>query len=1227
VRSAILRASLIAAVVLVLAAACSAAPDEVRAFWVDGWGAGFLNQTQVNKLLGVVGDPNQKGDIRNANCNSVIVQVRRRADTAYPSGMGEPYMSGLSPSNFNALQAMINAAHDTTGGKQRIDVHCWLVAFATGGGTVWSQHNNPGDPPNYWPTLDSGGATTADYAFDPGHPNCEEYLTNVCMDMVNNFDIDGIHYDYIRFTGNNQGFNPTSVARFNTIKGRTGQPSSADEVFKQWRRDQVTALVRKVYAKIQSVKPWVKHSGSFVTWNPSPTASTRDAFKATRPYYDVYSDWDSWMEEGIVDMAVPMTYYDWALLPDDYTRWINFEKDRKFNRHMVIGPGIYHNTDMQNAILEILMTRTASPAGNYAQGWSGYSYRVPYTGGTWEAFSPELVAQVTPTTANIPDMPWKSSPTKGHISGTVTYAANGAWADGATVGIAGPDNRTMPCDGTGFYAFIDVTPGSYVVTASKAGYPDAVRNVTVAIGSVTGNMYVTDFSLGGGTPPPAISNVQATGITTTGATITWTTDQAATSQVQYGLTTSYGNLSPLDSTPLTSHSVPLSGLTPGTTYHYRVISGNANGTTTSGDYMFTTVGPPVISNVQATGITNNAATITWTTDQASSSQMEYGLTASYGSLSPLNSTPVTSHSVALSGLTPNTLYHYRVISANGNGSRTSSDYTFTTSGPPTISNVQATGIGATGATITWTTSAPTDGRVNYGATTSYGSQATDPNSNTTSHSVTLTGLTASTQYHYQCVSTNAYGTATSTDYTFTTTQVVVEIIMDNTDPGWSNTSPGGATWSAGSNSLVPKIGTNYLYTAGSGSASSVTRSCRWTPNLSSAGTYDVYVYYQIGTNRNLRAPYIVHYNGGQVTSVQNQWSSTANQGGWFLVGQDLPFLAGSAGYVELTNASTDTNYVSADAAKFVFKAPADTTAPVMASVTDDMYTTSTTTLNGSWSAADPETGIQRYEYAVGTTSGGWQVKGWTSAETATSAAIGGLSLTVGQTYYISARAVNGASLTSTVMSSTGVTVAHSVASIAEAKALDDTDPVALPAASTVSAKFTGYLYVEDSTERASGIRVQSSAAVVLDQTAQVFGRLTVIDGLERALTDCKVVPGAMGTEVQPLVMVTKWLGGGALNAHTPGVSDGFGPNNVGLLVTIVGTVKDKQPGYIYVSDGSNVPDSSGNIEVRVDTTYLADPPEIGKHVVITGISTVYDTGAAHVRMIRVRSDADVTSYD
>ena len=90
--------------------------------------------------------------------------------------------------------------------------------------------------------------------------------------------------------------------------------------------------------------------------------------------------------------------------------------------------------------------------------------------------------------------------------------------------------------------------------------------------------------------------------------------------------------------------------------------------------------PPVISDEQASGITASGATITWTTDEASNSIVEYGLTASYGS-SASNATNAVSHSIPLSGLSGNTLYHYRVKSTDPAGNTaTSIDHSFQTGG-------------------------------------------------------------------------------------------------------------------------------------------------------------------------------------------------------------------------------------------------------------------------------------------------------------------------------------------------------------------------------------------------------------------------------------------------------------------------------------------------------------------------------------------------------------------
>jgi hypothetical protein len=89
--------------------------------------------------------------------------------------------------------------------------------------------------------------------------------------------------------------------------------------------------------------------------------------------------------------------------------------------------------------------------------------------------------------------------------------------------------------------------------------------------------------------------------------------------------------------------------------------------------------PPSISSVSATGVSSNGATITWTTNERSDKQVEYGTTASYGTVTPYNTAMATSHSASLSGLAASTLYHYRVRSKDASGNlAVSGDFTFTT---------------------------------------------------------------------------------------------------------------------------------------------------------------------------------------------------------------------------------------------------------------------------------------------------------------------------------------------------------------------------------------------------------------------------------------------------------------------------------------------------------------------------------------------------------------------
>ncbi len=187
------------------------------------------------------------------------------------------------------------------------------------------------------------------------------------------------------------------------------------------------------------------------------------------------------------------------------------------------------------------------------------------------------------------------------------------------------------------------------------------------------------------TTSPVISAISISTFSSNSATFTWTTDEPATSQIEFGTTTVYGSLSFFNGTLTTSHNSSITGLTPNTLYHYRVKSKDgSNNLANSNDFTFTTssapdVTPPVIFAVTSSSITSTGANISWNTDELSDSQIEYGLTTAYGNFAPLDTTLVTAHNKFLGGLAASTLYHYRVRSHDAAGNLALSvDFTFST---------------------------------------------------------------------------------------------------------------------------------------------------------------------------------------------------------------------------------------------------------------------------------------------------------------------------------------------------------------------------------------------------------------------------------------------------------------------------------------------------------------------------------------------------------------------
>lgn len=274
---------------------------------------------------------------------------------------------------------------------------------------------------------------------------------------------------------------------------------------------------------------------------------------------------------------------------------------------------------------------------------------------------------------------------------------------------------TVNTDGTpltdlaGYKIYYGTAPGNYTQVIN-AGNVNTFQ-VTNLTGGTTYFFAISAYDITGNegplsneasraipdTTPPVISGVYTSGVTPSSAVINWTTNELSDSQADYGTTAGYGYTLPLNSTLVTAHSQTVAGLAPSTLYHFRVSSRDAAGNlAASADFTFATQAPldttpPVVSNILVSNITSSSATVSWSTNEPSTSRVEYGGSVSYGSFTPLDPALSTAHSAAVSGLNSFSSYNFRVISSDAAGNQTvSPNNVFATSNmAPTINTFSA----------------------------------------------------------------------------------------------------------------------------------------------------------------------------------------------------------------------------------------------------------------------------------------------------------------------------------------------------------------------------------------------------------------------------------------------------------------------------------------------------------------------------------------------------------
>jgi len=297
-----------------------------------------------------------------------------------------------------------------------------------------------------------------------------------------------------------------------------------------------------------------------------------------------------------------------------------------------------------------------------------------------------------------------------------------------------------------------------------------------------------------GSPAPAVVTGSASGLTTTSATLNGTVNQngrGTSWHFDYGTSTGYGSTTPSQNagsgTAAVSVAAPVTGLTPGRTYHFRLVASNDAGTSHGADQSFTLSSAPAAGTGSASSVGATSATVHGSVDpngQSTSWHFDYGTSTGYGSSTPSrgagSGTSSTTVSEALAGLVPGTIYHYRLVATNAAGTTAGGDRTFTTTGAPVVVTGGAQSVGVSGATLTGSVDPKTHTTswyFEYGRSTSYGTRTATQQfaANSGNHAVSavIANLAAGTAYHYRIVASNSAGTSRGADVSFTTTAVAV----------------------------------------------------------------------------------------------------------------------------------------------------------------------------------------------------------------------------------------------------------------------------------------------------------------------------------------------------------------------------------------------------------------------------------------------------------------------
>ncbi|HEY0670056.1 MAG TPA: family 10 glycosylhydrolase, partial [Sphingobacteriaceae bacterium] len=271
--------------------------------------------------------------------NAVYLQVRSQSDAMYPSDL-EPWsyyltnQQGAAPSPlWDPLQFGIEESH-----KRGFEFHAWINPYravaniaSANNPALYAESHVSKTHPEWMLTV---GAVQI---LNPGLPEVRTHVTNVIVDILKRYDVDGIHFDDYFYpngtTGDDAAYNADPRGFPATSAGRA-----------DWRRDNVNLLIKRINDSINAIKPWVKFgvspSGIYRS-STDPEIGSPTTPNALQHYSNLFADTKKWIQSGWVDYLAPQVYWYIGQSGSDYKLLVPWWDTKAYGRHIYIGMADY----------------------------------------------------------------------------------------------------------------------------------------------------------------------------------------------------------------------------------------------------------------------------------------------------------------------------------------------------------------------------------------------------------------------------------------------------------------------------------------------------------------------------------------------------------------------------------------------------------------------------------------------------------------------------------------------------------------------------------------------------------------------------------------------------------------------------------------------------------------------------------------------------------------------